>query len=208
MDNNSKKTAPPDDLPGDDIRKNISKHFKNKKKFVPRKKSKGFVLKTVLILFIAGTLIAGGFLLYNFIGDNITNNVSNGEDNLKVSTDEPDQEKAEAKIIDEAQASNDIYENQDEDNDGLNTVQEMGLGTKSKEKDTDVDGIPDGWEVVYDLDPLEYSDALSDEDEDNLTNIEEYKYKTDPQNSDTDNDGYEDGNEVSDGFNPKGRGKL
>lgn len=198
----------------DDIRKNINKHFKKQKKFIPRKKSKGFILKAILIFFVLGVLVVGGFFLYNFIGESIKDNMTNEDEEMgqvivsNSNSDDTKEEREEIKIIDEVRASDDLYENQDEDNDGLTTVQEMGLGTKSMEKDTDTDGIPDGWEVIYGLDPLEYSDALADEDEDRLTNIEEYKYKTDPQNSDTDDDGYGDGNEVSGGYNPKGKGKL
>lgn len=101
-----------------------------------------------------------------------------------------------------------LFEYQDEDKDGLNTISEMTAGTKVKEEDTDLDGIPDGWEVNHKLDPLDYLDALSDPDEDKLINLEEYQYGTDPQNSDTDNDGFQDGEEVEHGFNPKGSGRL
>lgn len=100
------------------------------------------------------------------------------------------------------------FENQDDDGDGLSNLQEMQNGTNSKEKDTDFDGIPDGWEVKFKLNPLDYVDALSDPDEDKLTNLEEYQYSTDPTKKDSDGDGYGDGSEVEHGYNPVGPGKF
>lgn len=40
--------------------------------------------------------------------------------------------------------------------------------------DTDGDGIPDGWEVQYGLNPRNPSDASADPDGDGFTNLEEY----------------------------------
>lgn len=102
----------------------------------------------------------------------------------------------------------DIFEDEDEDNDGLTTKQELILGTNPEEFDTDEDDISDGWEVENNLDPLNYYDAVFDGDEDGLTNIQEYKYKTNPNKPDTDGDGFEDGLEVKRGHNPVGSGEL
>ncbi len=102
----------------------------------------------------------------------------------------------------------DDFATRDDDSDGLTNKQEMGYGTNAKEKDTDYDGMIDGWEIKWKLNPLEYTDALSDPDEDGLTNLEEYKYDTDPNKADTDNDGYKDGKEAESGYNPKGAGKI
>ncbi len=47
-----------------------------------------------------------------------------------------------------------------------------------------------------------------DSDMDGLTDSEELQYETDPNNPDTDADGFKDGDEVSNGYNPRGTGKL
>lgn len=96
----------------------------------------------------------------------------------------------------------------DEDKDGLSNLEELKYGTDPQNPDSDYDGIPDGWEVKYKLNPLDYVDALNDSDEDGLINLEEYRYGTNPQNSDTDGDNYKDGEEVENGYNPSGSGKL
>jgi subtilase family serine protease len=46
--------------------------------------------------------------------------------------------------------------------------------------DTDSDGMPDQWEIDYNLDPLDPTDASSDPDNDGYTNIEEYLNGTNP----------------------------
>lgn len=97
---------------------------------------------------------------------------------------------------------------EDKDNDGLTVLEEMKAGTDPENQDTDTDGIPDGWEVKYNLSPLDASDAMTDADWDGLANLEEYNFKCDPQNPDTDGDGYTDGDEVSKGYQPAGPGKL
>ena len=47
-------------------------------------------------------------------------------------------------------------------------------------KDTDRDGMPDGWEKRFCLNPNDPSDAVKDDDKDGYTNIEEYLNGTDP----------------------------
>ena len=81
--------------------------------------------------------------------------------------------------------------------------------------DSDSDGMPDGWEITYGLDPTDPWDAMLDGDVDGLclnggdldrwwTNLEEYRYiaRTDsgfnstlPNQSDSDMDGLLDGAE-------------
>lgn len=180
-----------------ELKDNLNKHFENKKDLPLREKKKNIFLRLGIIFFIiCAILILVVILIYYFF--------IRKDNNIEVKQKEVVQEN---NVI-EQEVDKNIYENQDEDGDGLTTVQELELGTKVDEIDSDYDGMPDGWEVVYNLDPLEYNDALEDGDEDKLTNIEEYKYQTDPENPDTDKDGYDDGDEVSKGFNPNGKGKL
>ncbi|MHA1825297.1 MAG: hypothetical protein ACTSUA_01430, partial [Candidatus Heimdallarchaeota archaeon] len=95
---------------------------------------------------------------------------------------------------------NDTYV--DYDSDGLTNIQEMNLGTKPKVADTDGDSIPDGWEHINGLDPLDSSDAELDYDLDGLTNAKEYIANTDPNDADTDDDGMGDKWEVDNGTDP------
>ncbi len=78
----------------------------------------------------------------------------------------------------------------------------------AEEGDADSDGMPNGWESTYGLNPRDSGDALGDLDNDGLTNLQEYMYGADPKNSDTDKDGYLDGQEVEVGYDPAGPGRL
>ncbi len=90
----------------------------------------------------------------------------------------------------------------DSDLDGLSDNEEKNIGTDPHNSDTDSDGMPDGWEYVNNLDPLDPTDATQDNDGDGLDNKMEYIYGTDPTDPDTDGDGYSDGYEVSHGTDP------
>ncbi|MBE0365560.1 hypothetical protein PULV_b0160 [Pseudoalteromonas ulvae UL12] len=63
--------------------------------------------------------------------------------------------------------------------------------------DDDNDGLPNYWETLYGLDPLNASDAQQDTDNDGLTNLQEFERKTQPNNADTDQDNLTDGDEVN-----------
>lgn len=97
----------------------------------------------------------------------------------------------------------------DTDGDGLNDGAEYYThGTDPTNPDHDEDGMPDGWEVAYVLDPTSTSGndgASGDPDADGLTNINEYNggsNSTDPHNADCDSDGMKDGWEYTYGLNP------
>jgi len=63
--------------------------------------------------------------------------------------------------------------------------------------DTDGDSLPDGWEMLTGLNPVNPADAANDNDGDGLTNLEEYQNGSDPINPDTDGDGLIDGDELN-----------
>ncbi len=88
---------------------------------------------------------------------------------------------------------------EDLDNDGLDNNREFFFGTSPISWDTDLDGLPDGWEVNNNcLDPLlpNYEDA----DGDKLSDMAEFENGTNPCDNDTDDDGLNDGEELMLGF--------
>jgi hypothetical protein len=91
---------------------------------------------------------------------------------------------------------------EDEDRDELTNLQEYVLDTNPFQNDTDGDGLPDGWEVEFKLDPL-VKNNMEDPDSDMLTNFYERQHGTDPNNWDTDNDSLSDGEEVTIGWHGK-----
>ena len=121
--------------------------------------------------------------------------------------------------------------NQDLDNDGwdfdnnfnitsdewFTNLEEYLNGTDPSNNDTDGDGLPDGWEGYYGLNPTSASDANEDFDGDGydsnrdgfitqsekFTNYEEFMNNTAPNSNDTDNDGMWDGWEVYYNLNPR-----
>ncbi|WP_367872279.1 LamG-like jellyroll fold domain-containing protein [Luteolibacter sp. Populi] len=92
----------------------------------------------------------------------------------------------------------------DTDGDGATDIAEQGL-TKIGFADSDGDGIPDGWELKYGLNPNLPGDAALDDDDgggDGLTNLQEYLWNTNPNKRDTDLDGTNDGPEIGAGGEP------
>ncbi len=75
-------------------------------------------------------------------------------------------------------------------------------GTDPRNKDTDGDGIHDGWEVWFEFDPLDDTDGASDPDEDMLMNVGEFNFGTPPRTADVDMDFLLDSGEVGFGTDP------
>lgn len=75
----------------------------------------------------------------------------------------------------------DYWENQypDSDDDGLDYINEFKHGTFPNNNDSDNDGMPDGWEVTYNLNP-QANDASIDTDNDGVNNLAEYQAGTNP----------------------------
>jgi hypothetical protein len=69
----------------------------------------------------------------------------------------------------------------DLDGDGFTNLQESQFGTNPNSIDSDQDGMPDYWEILYHLDPLDPSDASLDKDSDGILNLEEYLAGTNPE---------------------------
>ena len=86
----------------------------------------------------------------------------------------------------------------DDDGDGLDSPDEISIGTDPTEADTDGDGLEDGAEVTAGSDPLD-----SDTDGDGLNDgAEVATHGTDPTKADTDGDGFSDGDELIAGTDP------
>ncbi|MHB9071736.1 MAG: LamG-like jellyroll fold domain-containing protein [Sedimentisphaerales bacterium] len=93
----------------------------------------------------------------------------------------------------------------DTDDDGLYDYEEYWLGTAPDDNDSDNDGMDDGWEVEYGLNPL-VDDADLDKDGDGMPNGWEYTYGFNPtindSGNDADSDYYKNLSEYLHGSNP------
>jgi len=78
----------------------------------------------------------------------------------------------------------------------ISAFSQVGLYCPTDETDNDEDGIPDGWEAMWGLDPNDPSDANQDSDSDGLLNIEEYQNQSNPFLIDSDGDTLSDYDEV------------
>ena len=104
----------------------------------------------------------------------------------------------------------------DNDNDGLSDMNEIAppspfVATDPLNPDTDSDGLIDGWERDYGLDPNDATGsngATGDPDDDGMSNIDEYWYGTNPNNADTDGDGLTDGWEIAHDLDPNDDGTI
>ncbi len=91
----------------------------------------------------------------------------------------------------------------------INGFQIIGSDTTvNPEDDSDGDGLPDLWEILYGLDPEDDGSVDPDNggdgdpDNDGRTNAQELDDGTDPRNPDTDGDGLNDGEEAVAGTDP------
>jgi hypothetical protein len=78
------------------------------------------------------------------------------------------------------------------------------MAIKFGSADSDGDGLPDYWEILYGTDPNDPNSPVitDDVDGDGLNWLQEYQYGTNPLNPDTDGDTVNDGDEVARGTNP------
>ena len=73
----------------------------------------------------------------------------------------------------------DVQAASDQDGDGLTYGLEYLMNTQPNDPDSDNDGLPDGWEWKYGLDPLSSNGmdgAVADPDGDGMSNLQEYLY--------------------------------
>ena len=94
----------------------------------------------------------------------------------------------------------------DTDGDGERDDVELANGTDPADSasfhvNTDNDGLPDAWEILYFGDITSWG-ALDDPDSDTLNNFSELSLGTNPGNEDTDGDSYRDDWEVLNGYDP------
>jgi len=100
---------------------------------------------------------------------------------------------------------------EDRELDGLANLAELTThNTDPSQPDTDMDTLPDGWELANGFDPTVHNgtdgdatnDANADPDADGLNNSQEADNETKAKNADSDGDGVDDGVEVGQGSNP------
>jgi hypothetical protein len=100
---------------------------------------------------------------------------------------------------------------EDRELDGLANLAELIThNTDPSQPDTDMDTLPDGWELANGFNPIVHNgtdadpanDAGADPDGDGLTNSQEADYNTKANDPDSDGDGVDDGVEAGQGSNP------
>jgi len=94
--------------------------------------------------------------------------------------------------------------NDDADDDGDGVIDSIDLYPLDERysADSDLDSLPDKWEIKQSLNPSDPEDADIDTDGDGLTNAEEFMYGTSVTRIDSDHDSISDGIEVNTGRDP------
>ena len=97
-----------------------------------------------------------------------------------------------------------IGDNNDADDDGDGVIDSIDLYPLDDRysADSDLDSLPDKWEISQALNPADPEDADLDTDGDGLTNTEEFFYGTSVTSTDTDHDSISDGVEIIAGRDP------
>ena len=118
-------------------------------------------------------------------GDGIGNNADNDDDNDNVedANDAFPLDSSESVDTDGDGVGNNA--DTDDDNDQLSDADEINVyQTNPLSTDTDLDGMPDGWEVQYELFPT-MNDADGDLDNDGYSNLIEFQALTNPNDADS-----------------------
>jgi LPXTG-site transpeptidase (sortase) family protein len=182
----------------------------------------------LIIALIALPAIVFYFLNFDFSGtrDNVCTSFCSGADINKGKIPQSWLDRYEIKINTEEDVK------RDQDNDGLNLMEEYNNSTDPLDPDTDKDkyldgqevrngyspigegrldldrdNLPDFWEKEFSLDTKK-DDYKDDKDQDGLWNYKELAHGTNPALADTDGDGFNDWDEIKNGYDPVASGEA